>query len=907
MNFRLIKSYIFLVALLMTFPASSQTIGGGEVYYRLISSKQYLVTAKVYRQCSGAPLNNLQAYVVSDSFKISMNMQRVNIRRLDSACGNPCNIVNDSSNAGYEVHTFTDTVDFNSAPYDQFVKAGNCQVHFAIHQYLRGTTTTLASNSTTQSFYLNAMVDICRNIQKNHSPEFTFIPKLYACCNQPFTYNMGYADSSDFDSLGLDLTTPLTNFKTPVSYVGNFTNQIPMTPYCPPNPGVINCKALPSAKPPRGFYFDKEIGDIQLTPTKCDETGVIKVTISEYRKDSTNQYVLIGQVSREMFVTVKQCSDNYPPYFIGNIRYSVCENNKLCFTTGIKDDPFLPKQTIPDTVNIEYNYAIPGAQVYLIDSSSREKDFGFCWQTSKQTGGYQNRIGLMAYDKNCMLNMRSRGYIITKKPALDIDLKVFTRCNKLYFEILNKDTINHNNKHLVYNVKLRPYTSPSSILFQSSKSKDSFALSKSGQYYVELTANNVIFNCPKVYVDTIDIKDIQFEIGQASDTLFCFNDTVRLSPVPALSNSFQYQWYDSEKGKLPADTGSTYSFLNNTAFRTIHLITTDKNHCLLSDTIRVISRGALERTPKDTAWKVCENELSSIKIWRMYGKPPFTINWYLNNQYYGSDSTLNYKLSKSSPLKIEITDSFNCPYVELANIYVTKKPKITMRDTALCYNDTVWIASGVNGAGPFTYEWKLDQNLTTQKGKDFKLIVKGDHLLKVKVSEGNCSSEKTILVNYLALPQFNILADTVFNKADYIKTDLDQSFAGYKWFNGANTKVNEFWAYTLGAPGMYTIWCDVTDSNGCKSRDALNIRTNGRTSVDETEYSNLKVYPNPVFNNLTIECIHPMTLEIYNSAGQLVIESRLLAGKNDINTEALASGVYTVKIGDVFYKLIKLP
>ena len=50
-------------------------------------------------------------------------------------------------------------------------------------------------------------------------------------------------------------------------------------------------KAFGNAKPPRGFYFDKETGDIIFTPTKCDEVGVIVIQVTEWRKDSTKKWI----------------------------------------------------------------------------------------------------------------------------------------------------------------------------------------------------------------------------------------------------------------------------------------------------------------------------------------------------------------------------------------------------------------------------------------------------------------------------------------------------------------------------------------------------------------------------------------------------------------------------------------
>ena len=171
--------------------------------------------------------------------------------------------------------------------------AGCCEILIKVEQCCRnGAITTISPGN----FYTDAMINICNIGTKcNTSPQLSIPPVAYVCCNQPFTYNNGVREVIDGDSLAYELGTPLNANNSNETYTGSFTQTIPMTPYCPPNPGVINCRALPNAKPPRGFYFDKETGDIVFTPTKCDEVGVIVIKITEWRRDSaTRKMRIIG-------------------------------------------------------------------------------------------------------------------------------------------------------------------------------------------------------------------------------------------------------------------------------------------------------------------------------------------------------------------------------------------------------------------------------------------------------------------------------------------------------------------------------------------------------------------------------------------------------------------------------------
>jgi hypothetical protein len=126
-----LKHFLLSLTFGLVAHSNAQTIAGGEIYYELISSKKYLVTAHVYRPCSSNPLNSLSGFVIADTFKIPINFKRTQIQKINDTCGNPCNIQNTKSKAGYERHTFIDTVDLNKSPYDSIVKAGLCLVKFA--------------------------------------------------------------------------------------------------------------------------------------------------------------------------------------------------------------------------------------------------------------------------------------------------------------------------------------------------------------------------------------------------------------------------------------------------------------------------------------------------------------------------------------------------------------------------------------------------------------------------------------------------------------------------------------------------------------------------------------------------------------------------------------------------------
>ncbi|MCC6819071.1 MAG: T9SS type A sorting domain-containing protein [Bacteroidia bacterium] len=893
------KLYLsLLISLLINhLDCKSQTIGGGEVYYELLSPKKYLVKAIVYRQCSDASLNGIDGYVESDSFKTSMNLKRISISKPTDTCGNPCNNTNAQGNPGYEKHVFIDTVDFTKAPYTKYVNAGNCKIYFSIDQNLRDTN---INTIVPGKFYINAMTNICQNITVNHTPEFYSEPYLLACCNQPFIYNAGVIDTAENDSLFFSLEPPLSDNFTPLQYNGNLYSKIPMTPYCPPSPGVVNCRALPNAKPPRGFYFDPETGDINFTPIKCDEFGVIKILVNEFRKDSANKFILIGQVSREMMIQVKVCPDNNPPYFTGNNKYAVCEGNKICFTIGTKDDPFLPKQTKLDTISLSWNKGIMAGTFTIKDSTAREKEALFCWQT-KIGDARPNVYSFSATvkDNNCPYpGISTRGYNITVKPKAQ-SKRTYTQfdCGWLKMEAKPLDSLKQMLSNYVYSFSIRDSSNSGTPLYFTYKQLDSFKFKRGGKYIIEHYVNNKQYNCPTSYLDTVIINALDVEIAIAQDTLICQNDSVQFQALNLTSNPSSIKWFDSEISALAVDSGLIYKSKLKGLKKTIR-VDVIHNNCFSSDSVKVYSRGAFETDPSGHLFNYCSINIDTIRIKQIKGTAPFTIEWYKDNQFAGSDSSLEINIVNNTKIKLKITDSTNCSAEDTMLINIIPTPKIGMLDTSICINDTALILSKVDNSNIyFDYYWELEGQASAQKGENFNLIIKDTVILKLRINtRGACESEKSITITPLPLPDFEILSDTIFNKLDFIKMSLDKQFSSYNWSNGTQTINNDFWAYTLGNPGYYTIWCEVEDSNACSHREEIVIRTDGRTTVTDFEKAIIRLYPNPVENYLTIETNNLYPYDLIGVDGKTVLTGELQIGRNQINLEKLSPGIYFIKI-----------
>lgn len=130
----------------------------------------------------------------------------------------------------------------------------------------------------------------------NSSPQFSVIPVPYLCAGQAFTFNQGAYDP-DCDSLSYALSTCQANSSTQVNYITGYSPQQPLGPTWNVSMNPLN-------------------GDITITPTPAPPapgggapvTGVLCVTVSEFRNG-----VKIGEVSRDIQVTVVNCASNTSP------------------------------------------------------------------------------------------------------------------------------------------------------------------------------------------------------------------------------------------------------------------------------------------------------------------------------------------------------------------------------------------------------------------------------------------------------------------------------------------------------------------------------------------------------------------------------------------------------------------
>lgn len=544
-------------------------MAGADMTYFSLGSGKYKIVAKIYRDCRGIPFSNptFKAFAGlngSDSCgTYTLSIARTAINDVTPTCSTsskPCKPINTGfTGEGLEEHVYEAIVDFNAAPLNTFLNNSSCcEVTFAIGQCCRNAAITTGSAS--EDFWVTCMINLC-NVNKtkkktNSGPIFSNAPIGFLCCNAEFKYNNGAIDTLDYDSMGTRLVSALKALpNTPITYSPPFTLRYPMTPYCIP-PGKVDCTPNPLTKPARGFYIDTPRGDIIFTPTKCDEVGVVALETTEYRKDSSGKWLIVGKTRRDIqFVVKSDCGYNFSPTITGPYNNLVCEGDKICFNIDGYDPIFTPYQTIPDTITLSWNGAIPGATFNTLNPKDREKTAQFCWQTKVgQARDASYNFTVTATDNHCPKPAVSiRGFKIRVCPRATAT-RQYSRilCDKFTFSgtALPGVTSTLNYKWVLKD------TLGDTVLV-SAKQKDTTVIKKPGKYLMYWVVNNSD-NCPTSYVDTVYIKAASLPVVQLRDT--GYNQQDLKAPMansiikPQPSSAVKIKWTAL---KTPAGVDST--------------------------------------------------------------------------------------------------------------------------------------------------------------------------------------------------------------------------------------------------------------------------------------------------------------------------------------------------------------
>ncbi|MFT5724126.1 MAG: hypothetical protein ACI9JN_001243, partial [Bacteroidia bacterium] len=755
------------------------------------------------------------------------------------------------------------------------VKNGCCEIRLETGQCCRNSN--ISTGAANQNFYTYATIDLCK-APCNSSPSLTTEPIAYLCCNQPFYYNNGASDTSNFDSLSYSFANPLRGFGNKISYSGNYTYKNPFDAYFPGSlkPPYSN----PNANPPIGIYLDEETGDLIFTPVKCDEITVAVLEVKEWRKNATTgKYEVIGVTRRDMQFITKQCPGNNPPKIKGKFSSTVCEGTQICYTITTEDKikvppPPLPKPD-PDTVTIKWNRGIPGATFTVVNAKALNQSARFCWTPPLGSASdLPYTYTVTARDDACPLNaVTVRAFQVKVNPIAEAD-RVITKLDCGRYAIESKPFPNFKNPAkyswqlkdsngvIIFDRKTGYLESTGSFI--SSKQKDTILFRKGGTYIIQHTINNSP-KCPNDYYDTIVVPPLlEVDLAFGPDTFVCAGTTLRLEPSIANGSlPVSYRW----------GNGDTTSYLdinipNRTSDTSFFVEITDQNNCTAWDSTTVfLKENPLVKIGPDR--RICTyNTISlypndSLAYWddprdtseiRLRQGDTLYKEWFLDGTLISQDTAL-LNINVGGQYIIKVIDSIGCfatdTMILAVNDTVTANAGI---DRTFCWNDFMeLIGTELDTAGNWktgTFRWwdytsSPKANMGTSDTLAYNIQTSTDFQLELFITEDTttCYDADTVIITVNPLPIVPMPSDMeVCHDAGKINLRLseDASALGGVWFCPAHPSViekgSDFITDSAGHPTAsvrnQVYYTFVDPSTGCVKTDSFEIKVNPLPTVE---------------------------------------------------------------------------
>lgn len=272
--------------------------------------------------------------------------------------------------------------------------------------------------------------------------------------------------------------------------------------------------------------------------------------------------------------------------------------------------------------------------------------------------------------------------------------------------------------------------------------------------------------------------------------------------------------------------------------------------------------------------------------------------WYRNGVAINGATIDQYSATQSGIYTVVATQN-NCSSntsigTDVTVLSIPAKPTIAITgNTSFCSGDSVKLQSSASTGNQW---FRNDVAILTATGAIY--YPKEAAVYTVKVFN-NCLSEAstgvTTAINPLPTQPIITVADNVLSTAT--------GYSSYQWYlNNAIIASATNSQYTVSQVGAYKV--EVSGANGCKIASAVHNFV--ATAVSEVVWQDqkVKVYPNPVPDNLTIEVTAStsirrlVTARFMDISGKVIFTQELKQGKNKVRLNSLPAGIYYVSLNN---------
>lgn len=392
--------FCLLILLLVGAEANASHAAAADLSYTCLGNNRYQVKLRLYRDCSGVPLQTTQSINVFNfgpcgGFAPTIPLTLTSVKEVPIACPTLLNQSSCSGGAlpGYEESTYTGTLDLSSFP-------TGCTWGISYSNCCRNTAITNLVNPSNQELYVETFL-LDPNITCNSSPTFASIPVFVACDSLPQSISNSVIDA-DGDSIVYSLAAPQTVSGAPISYLPGFSPTSPLTTLS-------------------GVNFNSSNGQLNFIPIGS-QVVVVDVLAQEYRNGN-----LIGHTRRTMQIIVTSCNNNSlsldsvtevingtaQPHGVSTTFYA-CPGEDLHFQLNLSDIDLTDSLTVSNHYSSLFQ-TYPNATVNMAYSNSSSTNSVL---VDVVIPAVQNNVFSIAFsDNSCpVASLQSFGFTILPSP-----------------------------------------------------------------------------------------------------------------------------------------------------------------------------------------------------------------------------------------------------------------------------------------------------------------------------------------------------------------------------------------------------------------------------------------------------------------------------------------------------------
>ncbi|TNE79400.1 MAG: T9SS type A sorting domain-containing protein [Bacteroidetes bacterium] len=539
---------------------------------------------------------------------------------------------------------------------------------------------------------------------------------------------------------------------------------------------------------------------------------------------------------------------------IGSIRRDMqvivanCSNNKAPLISGFNSARVCPGDRIcfsiqtndldaADSVKLSWDNGLPGASFTTTNNISRLPQGEICWTPdSSHVDSLPHRFKVFAKDNDCFYNGISEREYTVYVQERDSQMQLSLQAipgDCGYYYFSHSKSAEYDGYQSYYLLK----DSTNTVIWSTNRVRDSLFLNP-GTYTLSLqsTATNFCLGTASIQFTVADTSTQ----GQYSYLDYCIGSSVTLNTNRLINHTMlNYTWYRANGTLDSLGFGQNWPLSASDSGR--FLAKANWNNCVFEDTFDLVTR----HVPNIQLWSDKDTICPGSEV--TFGDPhysPYPLQhlWNWNTIDTSTQDTLSVRFwtaDTSLWVRLAVRNPYNCVDLDSIQIWILAEIELdTLPNLFLTPADSQLLSLGAAQIG-VSYQWQADT------GTGF----------------------------------FDIQNNTFYRGVN----------SSSLWIAKPNKTMDGYRYRCIAHQLECTVWSDTSTLSVSSGTAALN-----------PEFEQFTVYPNPAENLLYVDypgLTEPMSVQIFNNAGQLVQRFELKTSLQGIDISDLAPGVYFLKLG----------